>query len=182
MNLLLKLDNNKIIIEYYILEYDYTEPLQDDEVYLEDVNDLIILKIQSGLTKYIDSEFDYTNNNENIYKQALKDYRQTHVFDIINRGNVWFNTLTIAQKAQLNTWYQSWLNVDTTLVVPETPTFLEDIESESSTNFNVQNLDFLKQPIAFPEYDSNKESYTLSIDSNGNLIWKAPYDGTASGS
>lgn len=33
-----------------------------------------------------------------------------------------------------------------------------------------------------PSYDSSKANYVLSVDSNGNLVWKAPYGGAASGS
>ena len=35
---------------------------------------------------------------------------------------------------------------------------------------------------SLPSYDSSKENYVLSVDSSGNLVWKAPYDGSASGS
>lgn len=35
---------------------------------------------------------------------------------------------------------------------------------------------------ALPTYDSTKANYVLSVDSSGNLVWKAPYGGEASGS
>lgn len=28
-----------------------------------------------------------------------------------------------------------------------------------------------------PSYDSSKENYVLSVDGNGNLTWRAPYNG-----
>lgn len=42
--------------------------------------------------------------------------------------------------------------------------------------------DFLSGYEQLPAHASGKENYVLSVDSSGNLVWKAPYDGTASGS
>ena len=38
-----------------------------------------------------------------------------------------------------------------------------------------------KYQAKLPTYDSSKANYVLSVDSSGNLIWKAPYGGEASG-
>ena len=58
-------------------------------------------------------------------KQLLRQYRDSQCFSVINRGILWYNTLTDAQKAELNEWYHAWLDVTETLVVPEKPDWLE---------------------------------------------------------
>ena len=42
--------------------------------------------------------------------------------------------------------------------------------------------DFLSGYEKLPAHGSDKADYILSVDSTGALVWKAPYDGTASGS
>lgn len=41
----------------------------------------------------------------------LRDRREAECFIYINRGILWYNTLTSEQQQELNTWYQAWLNV-----------------------------------------------------------------------
>ena len=48
--------------------------------------------------------------DEQILEQ-LRYRREEECFPIINRGVLWYNTLTTEQQQELNTWYQSWLNV-----------------------------------------------------------------------
>lgn len=58
-------------------------------------------------------------------KEWLRAKRYNQCFYIINRGNVWYNTLTDEQKAELQTWYQAWLDVTETKVIPEKPEWLK---------------------------------------------------------
>ena len=51
--------------------------------------------------------------------RALRERRQTECFDVVNRGAVWYERLTDTQKAELAEWYQLWLDVTQTKVVPE---------------------------------------------------------------
>lgn len=41
----------------------------------------------------------------------LRAKREIECFSIINRGELWYSKLTEIQKQELNTWYQSWLDV-----------------------------------------------------------------------
>ena len=41
----------------------------------------------------------------------LRTRREEECFPIINRGSLWFEQLTEAQKAELKTWYKSWLDI-----------------------------------------------------------------------
>lgn len=58
-----------------------------------------------------------TNNN-------LRHRREKVCFPIINRGELWYSKLTEAQKDELGAWYQAWLDVTDTMVVPEMPAWL----------------------------------------------------------
>lgn len=58
-------------------------------------------------------------------KDHFRRRRETECFPIINRGQLWYDMLTAAQKADLKEWYTAWLNVTETLVAPVKPSWLE---------------------------------------------------------
>lgn len=58
-------------------------------------------------------------------KQKLRKLREEKCFPIINRGQFWFDRLTVEQKSELNVWYQKWLDVTHTKIVPETPSWIK---------------------------------------------------------
>ena len=77
---------------------------------------------------------DYTKTDEYKAKadefkarselNALRRRREEECFSVINRGALWYDRLTEAQKAELDEWYEAWLNVTETKVVPNTPIWL----------------------------------------------------------
>lgn len=56
---------------------------------------------------------------------TLRLRREEECFAVINRSPLWFNTLTEEQKSELQIWYQAWLDVTETRIVPGTPTWLK---------------------------------------------------------
>jgi len=52
-------------------------------------------------------------------KTRLRFRREHECFAKINRGVLWYETLSVAQKAELQLWYEKWLNVTDTLIVPK---------------------------------------------------------------
>lgn len=72
----------------------------------------------------------------NIYvedpKNNLRKQREKECFPIVNRGALWYELLSFEQKSELRTWYHDWLKVTDTLVIPKTPSWLNDalIEEE----------------------------------------------------
>lgn len=79
--------------------------------------------------KFINNEFvlDETKVTEIIrnFKIAeLRRQREVECFPIINRGQLWYNTLTENQMLELSSWYQSWLDVTETLLIPQFPLWL----------------------------------------------------------
>ena len=101
-------------------------PETDDMIEIDDK----LLK-QIGKTKCFDIKrqtvIDYDNSAELKNKQIeeLRKQREQECFSIINRGQLWYSTLTTEQYRELQTWYQAWLDVTETLVVPEKPGWLE---------------------------------------------------------
>lgn len=56
----------------------------------------------------------------------LRLMREKLCFPYINRGELWYNRLTAEQKAELEVWYQEWLDVTVTLTIPSKPEWLVD--------------------------------------------------------
>lgn len=55
----------------------------------------------------------------------LRMQREEECFLIINRGQLWYDTLSNEYKAELNDWYHAWLDVTETKVVPDKPVWLK---------------------------------------------------------
>lgn len=62
-------------------------------------------------------------NGERIVN-GLRHKREKVCFPYINRGYLWYSKLDDGQKEELGAWYQAWLDVTETKVVPEAPTWL----------------------------------------------------------
>lgn len=64
---------------------------------------------------------------------TLRTRRETECFTIINRGVLWYNTLTEEQRLELDKWYKEWLDVtdkyvegiDIETIIPKTPEWLK---------------------------------------------------------
>ena len=54
----------------------------------------------------------------------LRNQREVECFHIINRGKLWYDTLTTEQVAELDEWYKAWLDVTKTKVIPNKPNWL----------------------------------------------------------
>jgi hypothetical protein len=86
---------------------------------------------QIGITKCFDVEnnkvIDYDNSEDlRIAKlEKLRVRREQECFSIINRGSLWYATLTDEQVEELNKWYQNWLDCTETLEIPEKPEWLK---------------------------------------------------------
>lgn len=55
----------------------------------------------------------------------LRHRRDVECFSVVNRGQLWYSRLTDEQKAELEVWYQAWLNVTETGIVPDCPEWLK---------------------------------------------------------
>ena len=58
-------------------------------------------------------------------KEDYRQRRETECFSVINRGQLWYEGITLPQLLELRSWYKAWLNVTDTLVVPKKPAWLD---------------------------------------------------------
>ena len=63
---------------------------------------------------------------KNWEKNNLRQQREIECFPIINRGKLWYDNLSLSQLNELQTWYQAWLDVTETLIMPEAPTWINE--------------------------------------------------------
>ena len=66
----------------------------------------------------------YNKRKENIKFDELRRRREVECFAIINRGKLWYDTLTEKQMVELKDWYIAWLDVTDTLIIPNKPNWL----------------------------------------------------------
>lgn len=55
----------------------------------------------------------------------LRIERENECFSVINRGWLWYDTLTEKQTKELRKWYQDWLDVTETRNKPDKPSWLK---------------------------------------------------------
>ena len=100
----------------------------------------------SGMTEYSDEAYEtlmsvdryhYVTRDEetglpvqaeksdDAKKRILRQRRRKLCFPYINRGGLWYDSLTEEQQAELKTWYAAWLDVTETYTEPEAPDWLE---------------------------------------------------------
>ena len=56
--------------------------------------------------------------------QELRMLREEECFSVINRGALWYEKLSAEEFLQLREWYQKWLDVTTSKVIPDKPAWL----------------------------------------------------------
>lgn len=80
-------------------------------------------KVQNGVAAYDDAQ------NTAIRTAAAADEyrarREKECFAVINRGQLWYEGISMVQLLELRKWYKAWLDVTETMVVPEKPAWLE---------------------------------------------------------
>lgn len=73
-------------------------------------------------------EYDGNQYAQQVQEQAKADYRkrrETECFAVINRGQLWYENITLPQLLELRAWYKAWLDGTETLIVPDKPAWLE---------------------------------------------------------
>ena len=108
-------------------KFDYQTFPKTEDMVLVDENVLQDI----GITKCFDVEnncvIDYDNSQELLKKELddLRQQRETECFSIINRGKLWYDNLTEEQLSELRIWYNAWLDVTETRVIPEMPSWIK---------------------------------------------------------
>jgi len=59
-------------------------------------------------------------------KEAIRFNRSANCFKLIdNKSTLWYQKLTNEQKAELDAWYQAWLDATVTKIIPTKPAWLK---------------------------------------------------------
>ena len=67
----------------------------------------------------------YIEDEDKDIVTKLRERRVGECFDIVNRGKLWYDKLTLEQIESLKLWYKAWLDVTETLVEPTKPEWLK---------------------------------------------------------
>ena len=79
-------------------------------------------RIEDGKLVYDAAEYETHKTEEQ--KEEYRRRRETECFSVINRGQLWYESVSLSQLLELRSWYKAWLNVTETMVVPEKPTWI----------------------------------------------------------
>lgn len=71
----------------------------------------------------VGNEIHLGKSDEQILNE-LRVEREVQCFQVINRGQLWYDNLTDTQKQELKVWYNAWLDVTETKVIPTKPKWL----------------------------------------------------------
>lgn len=58
-------------------------------------------------------------------KDIIRARREVECFKVINRGKLWYESLTQEQCIELRSWYYAWLNAPETGIVPTRPKWID---------------------------------------------------------
>ncbi|WP_297931195.1 hypothetical protein [uncultured Coprobacter sp.] len=110
-------DTNNNIVAACDTKFDDTFELADEEYELGFDGKLYSeSEMQSADYLARKEQFDLEYN-----KEIIRSRRNDECFPIINRGALWFNKLTESQVAELEIWYQEWLDAPATGQIPSKP-------------------------------------------------------------
>lgn len=116
--------NEQGYVESYALEGELVDALETAES-----NDLS--HFEKHFTSYRMRDgtlvFDEGKDAQAQSEAAKAEYRrrrELECFPIINRGQLWYDTLSEGQLSELKNWYQAWLDGTNTQTIPERPEWL----------------------------------------------------------
>ena len=79
-------------------------------------------QLKDGKLMYDPTEYEKVQTDEQ--KENLRSRREPECFAVINRGQLWYEGISLSQLLELRQWYKAWLHVPTTLEAPEKPKWL----------------------------------------------------------
>lgn len=116
-------------------EFSYQSfPITDDMI---EVDEETLKRIGTDKKFDIEKQTVVDFDNSFLIEQAelneLRKRREEECFAVVNRGKLWYNTLTIEQEYELQEWYFAWLNVTETKLIPERPAWVDGQTNEIIT-------------------------------------------------
>jgi hypothetical protein len=110
---------------YKIGEIFYFDDKYTDRVDFCNENNLTIIEIAPDEKGRRFTIKEIPEPTEDDIIEILRSRREYECFSIVNRGVLWYNTLTEQQRIELNNWYLAWLDVTETKIIPQKPEWLK---------------------------------------------------------
>lgn len=119
------------------MEYNIGDIFRLDEDYSNKAqwcneNGLMIMEIEpkNGERRFQIQEVPPPTEEEIL--EGLRNRREVECFSIINRGQLWYDKLTLSQREELDKWYKEWLDItdkyqegiDIETIIPKKPKWL----------------------------------------------------------
>lgn len=116
--------NKENLIEAFSEEYISMEnciTLEQDDI---DTSKVYAYVFNNGKLSYSQDLYDRVTDVSKIID--LRNRREEECFSIVNRGEAWYslNVNSEERKQEFNKWYQEWLNVTQTRVIPKRPSWI----------------------------------------------------------
>lgn len=116
--------NEQGYVGSYALEGDLLDAVEtaepDDLLHFEE--HFTAYQVRDGTLVFDDTQAE--TEQAQAAKDAYRKRREVECFPIINRGRLWYDTLSEEQLSELKTWYQAWLDGTNTQTIPEKPEWL----------------------------------------------------------
>lgn len=116
--------NEQGYVESYALEGDLLDAMEtekpDDLSHFEE--HFTAYQVRDGIMVFDDAQA--AAEQAEAAKGAYRKRREVECFPVINRGQLWYDTLSEEQLSELKTWYQAWLDGTNTQTIPEKPEWL----------------------------------------------------------
>ena len=58
-------------------------------------------------------------------KNVIRARRERECYSVINRGQLWYEGISLARLAELRQWYKAWRDAPATLIIPDRPAWLD---------------------------------------------------------
>jgi hypothetical protein len=112
-------------VESYVLLGDVTDGIEveEPEDFQDFENNYPAYRIENGKLKK--DELKCEAFIEETELNGFRSLRKRECFPIINRGELWYETLTAEQREEISQWYQAWLDITETKTIPAKPDWIK---------------------------------------------------------
>lgn len=121
----INIDDNGYVKSWAIFGDEHEYPIEVDmpketETFM---NYMTAFQYSDGALTIDHSKLEEIQNKD--FLNTIRTKREEICFPVINRGQLWYNKLNSEQISELNVWYQNWLDVTETKIIPETPSWVK---------------------------------------------------------
>lgn len=71
------------------------------------------------------AKLDGTDLELAVKQDEIRTRREKECYSVINRGQLWYEGISLARLAELRQWYKAWRDAPATLIIPDKPAWLD---------------------------------------------------------